>query len=187
MSPATDRLFMLQLARLSMLALSRIIVDRMLVRPPLQQAGLRPAARGRPEHSDVRARMRRTDRSGMISRSRASMNTLALQIEERQHAAASRMSCARRAAARLVDAATAAARTVAARPRRSDRPSPSSQSWKNTVAETTTASAQRGGVLDAETAFEASPDRASLSLSPAHLRRASSGYRRATAARGCAC
>ena len=86
---AADRLFMLQLAGLGMLALGGAIVAGMLVDRLFggPAYGLLRVVRSL-NAGDVRARMRRTDATGVIGRLSRSVNALALRMEEHQHAAA---------------------------------------------------------------------------------------------------
>jgi general secretion pathway protein A len=168
---AADRLFMLQLAGLGVLALGSAIVagmlvDRLFGRPVY---GLLRVVRSL-NAGDVRARMRRTDSYGVIGRLSRSLNALALRMEEHQHAAAALEDQLRNErAARLVD--TLPPPTVT--PATEARPA---GGWTPASAEPVPVGGVDLGVPgdeDAywglrETAFENAPNPRFLWLSPAH-------------------
>ena len=166
-----DRLFMLQLAGLGVLALGGAIVagmliDRLFGRPVY---GLLRVVRSL-NAGDVRARMRRTDSTGVIGRLSRSVNALALRMEEHQHAAAALEDQLRNErAARLVETLPppATAPTTAAWPSADRTPSP--------VEPPPATGVDLGVPTDEdtywglrETAFENAPNPRFLWLSPAH-------------------
>ena len=132
---AADRLFMLQLAGLGVLALGGVIVigmliDRLFGGPAY---GLLRVVRSL-NAGDVRARMRAPMATGVIGRLSRSVNALALRMEEHQHAAAALEDQLRNErAARLVETLPPPPPpTAAARPEggRTPTDSPSSRSWR---------------------------------------------------------
>jgi general secretion pathway protein A len=166
-----DRLFMLQLAGLGVLALGGAIVagmliDRLFGRPVY---GLLRVVRSL-NAGDVRARMRRTDSTGVIGRLSRSVNALALRMEEHQHAAAALEDQLRNErAARLVETLPppATAPATAAWPAAGRTPSPVEPPPATGVElEVPTDEDAYWGLR--ETAFENAPNPRFLWLSPAH-------------------
>ena len=168
---AADRLFMLQIAGLGVLALGSAVVggmmiDRLFGRPVY---GLLRVVRSL-NAGDVRARMRRTDSAGVIGRLSRSVNALALRMEEHQHAAAALEDQLRNErASRLVETLPppSAAPAAAARP---------AAGWTSVPVESSSDAGVDFSVPteeDAywglrETAFENAPNPRFLWLSPAH-------------------
>ena len=171
---AADRLFMLQLAGLGVLALGGVIVIGMLVDRLFggPAYGLLRVVRSL-NAGDVRARMRRTDGTGVIGRLSRSVNALALRMEEHQHAAAALEDQLRNErAARLVETLPPPPPpTAAARPEGSRTPTYSVEPvLEEPVAETADGvpSEEEAYWGLRETAFENAPNPRFLWLSPAH-------------------
>jgi general secretion pathway protein A len=173
---AADRLFMLQLAGLGVLALGGVIVIGMLVDRLFggPAYGLLRVVRSL-NAGDVRARMRRTDGTGVIGRLSRSVNALALRMEEHQHAAAALEDQLRNErAARLVETLPPPPPpTAAARPEGSRTPTPTysvEPVLEDPVAETADGvpSEEEAYWGLRETAFENAPNPRFLWLSPAH-------------------
>jgi general secretion pathway protein A len=168
---AADRLFMLQLAGLGVLTLGGVIVigmmvDRLFGGPAY---GLLRVVRSL-NAGDVRARMRRTDGTGVIGRLSRSVNALALRMEEHQHAAATLEDQLRNErAARLVE--TLPPPTMVTRPEGSRPPTHTIEPVSpDSVAETADIlpSAEETYWGLRETAFENARNPRFLWLSPAH-------------------
>ena len=172
---AADRLFLLELAGLGVLALGGAIVcgmlvDRLFGRPVY---GLLRVVRSL-NAGDVRARMRRTDGSGVLGRLSRSVNALALRMEEHLHAAAALEDQLRNErAARLADtlppppaAPAPIARSI---PSRAPAPpvAPAVEEPGSTPSTGTPAEEEAYWGLR-ETAFENAPNPRFLWLSPAH-------------------
>ena len=172
---AADRLFMLELAGLGVLALGGAIVAGMLVdllfgRPVY---GLLRVVRSL-NAGDVRARMRRTDATGVIGRLSRSVNALALRMEEHQHAAAALEDQLRNErAARLVETLPPASITAPAYVRPAASRVPAAPIEPALAEPTADPAVDLPAEEEAywglrETAFENAPNPRFLWLSPAH-------------------
>jgi len=163
---AADRLFMLQIAGLGVLALGGAIVAGMCVDRVFGQPvyGLLRVVRSL-NAGDVRARMRRSDASGVIGRLSRSVNALALRMEEDQHATAALEDQLRNErATHLVETLppTTAGPPAVARTPAPVEPPPDAGVDLNVLTEEDTYWGLR------ETPFENAPNPRFLWLSPAH-------------------